>query len=301
MLKRGRFLRKRAGLGLVVMAALSAITAPNGAFAAGPGTHVMYINGISTIQTGAGQAMCEYEWADKDPAAPGTQPDRDAVGIPRPKNVPPTCRDTNPGAAGIQPKACSLVRNLGPFPPHDRAADPVQGEVGLNPPCAGNLSAVDLPGPTGCINSSAGTADCGLSAPTFFYGYCGQTYGGIDSGSLKLAPNNTWNIEVLGFPRGRGAWEFNGRIGKSGSQDGYVRLYLAAIPDKLQTEAAACDLTANISSVEYFGTIIVSDTPLERAVGPQAAVPSGHWNYCDATPAAQDATAKKLYACTSTA
>jgi hypothetical protein len=230
---------------------------PESASAAGPGNHVMYVLGRSTVLS-----TCQYVWADTNAGQAGIQPDLDQLGIPRPSTLPPTCDATKP--------ACDLRRNLGAH----------AGVPGAPPPCAGKLSATenqcqvaDMPGST-----------CDLIAPTWFYGFCGQTYGGESNGSLKIADTPTWTMDDFGFPRGRGIWEFNGRLTKITGEKGYMRFYLAAAPDQ-PTEAAACDGVGKLTSIYFTGMIITSDTPLPRAFAPTPANPSGHWNYCDNSPA----------------
>lgn len=274
--------RKLMTVVMATLALFSLLAVPQGAVA-GPG-HNIFILGRSTF---VGDP-CQYVWADTDGnSVNGTQPDRDAVGIPRPSTLPPTCRDSNNNPNdGIQPVACELTRNLGPYPPGDRAPNPFQGEVGINPPCYGNLSATDVNGPQGCVDAGTSIA-CDLQAPTWFYGYCGQTYGGAATGSITLhAQQETWNITAMGFPRGRGIWEFNGRAERPG-QVVYLRLYLGAVPDQ-PNQLLGCDATRNIRSIFFTGTIHLTPSRLPRALAPQRAVPagSGHWNYCDDSPAA---------------
>lgn len=248
---------KRVALIAGSLAAILLGLIPQGAVA-DVGNHVMYILGRSTV---LGQP-CQYVWADSNPSQAGIQADRDQLGIPRPSTLPPTC-DKNPNGTI---KTCNLRRNLGEYPSIPTSV----------PPCSGNLSASDS---GGCFVATIPGGTCDLVAPTWFYGYCGQTYGGESNGQLTIA-GVTWTMDDFGFPRGRGIWEFNGRLTR-GTEKGYMRLYLAAAPDQ-PTQAASCDGIGALSSIYFTGTIITSPTPLPRAFTPQASnPPGGHWNYCD--------------------
>jgi hypothetical protein len=218
----------------------------------------MYVLGRSTV---LGQP-CQYVWADTNTTMPGIQPDRDPLGIPRPSQLPPICQ-----TSGGEPVPCNLRRNLGEFPTIPTSV----------PPCSGNLSASDASG--ACVVADIPGATCDLVAPTWFYGYCGQTYGGESNGQLTIA-GVTWTMDDFGFPRGRGIWEFNGRLTR-GTEKGFMRFYLAAAPDQ-PTQLASCDGIGALSSIYFTGLVVTSPTPLPRAFAPQAANPStGHWNYCD--------------------
>ncbi|MEO7804310.1 MAG: hypothetical protein ABIS18_08025 [Actinomycetota bacterium] len=256
---------------LVVGAATSLLVSLPGAIATDGGTHVMYIRGISNISN-----QCEYEWVDADTAAPGIQPVRDELGIPQPKMDPvtgaPSCRDTNLSAAGIQPAPCTLKRNTGPYHPPDRGNNLLAGETGLQPPCRGDISQTDVAGLTGC--TSAGTSavsDCGISGNTWFYGYCGQTYGGA-SGGFSFG-GQTWTINRMGFPRGRGAWEFSGKMtSPTTGHDTTFRYYLGAAPDQ-PGQLLGCDGVGSLTSVTFTGTIIVPAPPV-RVIRTK---PGWHW------------------------
>lgn len=228
------------------------------------GTHVFYVNGISRIQT-----QCEYEWKQVN-----GEPVRDELGIPQPSQLPPKCRDAdnNPGN-GVQIIPCGIERNLGPYKPYWRAADTTKGEVGLNPPCTGVLTASLLPGAQGCIDIEADTnSGCTLDAPTWYYGYCGQTYGGdtstdgVGSNATMTINGTLWKFEKLGFTRGRGIWEFGAKMFQSANpaNKATARFYLGAIPNPNEpANAAGCDGGPAVLSVEFFGTIITPAPPVK--------------------------------------
>ena len=223
------------------------------------GTRVIAINGISTVQH-----QCQYIWA-QDPVT--HQPVRDELGIPKPTTLPPTCRKV-----GTVEQPCTLRRNMGPYPPPWRAADPTQGEVGLYPPCAGVLTASLEAGSEGCDDASNPGSICKLDAPTWYYGYCAQTYGGDSStdgvgtpGSMTLNNNQKWVIDRMGFTRGRGIWEFGGKmhLSTNAANTSTFRFYLDAVPNKLPDEGTACDGGPSISSVEFAGTIVMPAPPVK--------------------------------------
>jgi hypothetical protein len=247
-------------------ALLTALASAQQPALAGAGTHVFYVNGISTIQS-----QCQYVWKQV-----GTNPVRDELGIPQPATLPPSCRDGNPAQPGIQPVPCNIKRNLGPYPPPWRPADPVQGEVGLNAPCSGVLTAHLLPAEQGCVDGEADTNySCDLDAPTWFYGFCGQTYGGdtitdgVGSNATMRINGALWKFEKLGFARGRGVWEFGAKIfqgaspGTATNRD-TARFYFGAIPNPNEpANAAGCDGGPAVLSVEFFGTIIIPAPPVK--------------------------------------
>lgn len=249
--------KKLAAASLMAFAAFAMTGEPGVGSAAGAGTHVLYINGISTFG-----ATYQYQWA------PG--PVRDGGGIPQPTKLPPVPRASGPG--------CDLQYNTGPYPADPAHPDLTKGEVGINPPCAGTLSATSVAGPQGCVDASDPTSQCSLNAPTWFYGFCGQTYGG-DTGGLIHFGGKDWTIQRMGFPAGQSdTWEFNGRIA-NGSDKAYIRFYFTAYPNKLPDQGAGCAIPPHATSIEFVGTIVVSDNAMPRAY-PQS---SPGWYYCDGT------------------
>lgn len=257
-----KVLYKMLAIGLV----LGTMLVPGSSSAHPAGEHVMYLDGTSNI-TG----YCQYEWK-----MVGNQPVRDDLGIPQPSVLPPVCRDTQPGTPGVQIAPCRLQRNLGPHPPYWRPMDPAQAEVGLNPPCAGQISAnTDLLG--GCVDATTGDTTCRINAPTWFYGYCGQTYGGAVGGTLRFQ-NEDWTIDKMGFPRGRGAWEFSGKISRAGHAPSKIRFYFAAAPSKAD-EAAACDVGGNLSQITFNGIAIVSNQLPARVIRTKP-----DWHFCTQDP-----------------
>ena len=257
-------MRKRILAVTISVTAIAAFMGESTGALADHGPHNLSISGISTIQN-----QCQYEWA-RD--ANG-EPIRDDLGIPKPSQLPPPCR-TSPGGQTV---SCSLKRNLGTYPPHWRPADVTKGEVGLNPPCAGNLTFASFPGLQGCVDASTEGPNCSLNAPTWFYGYCGQTYGGATGGSLEFG-GDSWVIEKLGFTRARGTWEFGARI-KKGSTTEQARFFFNAAPDKLaQGEGIACDGGPPITSVAVVGQAMIPAPPAKifrTAPG---------WHYCHNDP-----------------
>jgi hypothetical protein len=247
-------------VGLALSTGLFGAPAPSMADA---GNHVLYINGISTVLK-----QCQYVWA-RDA---NNEPIRDELGIPKPSTLPPTCRDRDPNQAGIQPEPCTLRRNMGPYTPYWRGADATKGEVGIYPPCSGVLTATLLPGEQGCIDvSTSPNATCKLDAPTWFYGYCAQTYGGDSAtdgvggiATIQLA-GVPWKIEKLGFTRGRGVWEFGAKIQRlvAPYDRSTMRFYLDALPNKLPDEGTACDGGPTLTSVEFVGTIVIPAPPVK--------------------------------------
>lgn len=239
------------------------------------GAHVFYINGISRITK-----QCQYV-----PAAPMV---RDDLGIPKPSTLPPTCKKT---AAGTD-VPCTLKRNLGPYPANPASPNLAAGEVGLNPPCSGVLSADTLDGEQGCIDAEGDlNVSCELTAPTWFYGYCGQTYGGDSltdgvgaAGTLKIN-GVPWKIEKLGFARGRGVWEFGAKL-KHPSQAGNTakaRFYFGAIPNPAEPQnAAGCDGGPAITSVEFFGHIELY--PSSIPLPPKRIRTAPGWHFCHDDP-----------------
>ncbi|HLF69840.1 MAG TPA: hypothetical protein VI541_02670 [Actinomycetota bacterium] len=261
---------------LAVTVAFSLISFLPVAIANHAGTNVMFIRGISNISN-----QCEYEWFDNDTATPGIQPVRDILGIPKPKmyaNEGPRCRDGNPNLIGIQPVACSLERNTGTYHAPDQPSNNLlAGETGLEPPCRGDITASDIPGASGCVSlGSAGQSDCGINSSTWYYGYCGQTYGGAKDGIFTYG-GQTWLIERMGFTRGRGAWEFSGRMHLTSDVNHKTtfRYYLAAAPDQT-SQLLGCDVTHNITSVLFTGTVIVPAPPEPKAYRTEVG-----WHWCD--------------------
>lgn len=237
---------------------LVALLVPNASQAATAGDHVMYIDGTSTI-TG----YCQYVWK--------TPVERDELGIPKPSMLPPTCQTDNPATPRNEAR-CTLQRNLGPYPPNG-SPNPVTGEVGLNPPCAGQISASTDTTPGSCLDATNGDTTCRINAPTWFYGYCGQTYGGAIGGSLKFQ-GQTWTIDRMGFPRGRGAWEFSGKISHSTGGTSKIRFYFAAAPNKPE-ESAACDTGGNLSQITFNGIAIVGTRLPVRVIRTKPG-----WHFC---------------------
>lgn len=251
---------------------------PMPATAVGTDSHAIVFNGTTSIFQ-----QCEYEWK-----LSGGEPERDDANIPRPVMYAdgPHCRDANPSLPGVQPKSCSLARNTGPYPPPSRANNPdlTKGEVGLYPPCMGKLSASDNPGEAGCLDvgvSASGapiSGTCNISTPGWFYGYCGQTYGGGENGRLTTADGKVWKILRLGFARGRGTWEVSGKIRQlvGGNETGPVILYRNTVnaapnqPDQL----AACEVGQGLSSI-IFGGVLVIPAPPNKIVRPRAG-----WHWC---------------------
>lgn len=246
---------------------LATMLAPTSSSAHPAADRVMYLDGTSNIS-----GYCQYEWKKV-----GNNPVRDELGIPQPAFLPSDtqpsmCRDGNPNVAGIQIVPCKLQRNLGTYPPYWRGADVTQAEVGLNPPCAGQISAnTDLLG--GCLDATTGDTTCRINAPTWFYGYCGQTYGGATGGTLRFQGED-WTIDRMGFPRGRGAWEFSGKISRAGHAPSKIRFYFAAAPSKPE-EAAACDIGGNLSQITFNGIAIVSTNLPARVVRTRPG-----WHFC---------------------
>lgn len=246
-----------------------------GAIAHDGGPHVMYIRGISNISN-----QCEYIWEDGNPNLAGIQPIRDSgSNIPKPVMFAdgPHCRDAdNNPLNGVQIVPCSIARNTGPYPPPDRERDLLQGEVGLKPPCKGDISASDVSGLTGC--ASLGTtflSDCGINSPTWYYGYCGQTFGGAAGGTFTYG-GQTFTINRMGFPRGRGIWEFNGVMTASDGHQTTFRYYLGAAPDQ-PSQALGCDVTNNLTSIVFTGVVTVP------AQGPRLFAAQPGWHWCDGT------------------
>lgn len=288
------------------------------AVAADAGTHVIYVQGLSVIQ-GAPNQQCQYEWRqqtvnrfDRNTLTNRNfqDPIRDTLNIPQPTTLPPTCRDGDAATPGVQTIGCNIKRNLGAYPPYWRAADPfANGEVapvdpdgpgglppvGPNPPCKGVLTAsIPQTGPPyGCVDAETSLAlSCNLNAPTWFYGYCGQTYGGdtstdgVGGAAILRLGSRTWNITKLGFARGRGVWEFGARLvdPNNSANTAVARFYFTAIPNPNEpANAAGCDGGPAVLSVNFFGTIIViPDLPneVDRPLPPKAIRTSPMWHPC---------------------
>lgn len=209
--------------------------------------HVVHVSGISKFP-----GTCEYI---KDNSVPP-----DDLGIPKPafgSDKKPQCEKNPDGSV----KGCHIARNTNP--------------IGLYPPCAGNISAEDSFG-LGCIDPMGAPIQCGLNAPTWFYGYCGQTYGGADGGVFTIGGVN-YLINRMGFARGRGVWEFSGKMtGPNGTHS--FRMHLAAAPDQ-PTQLAGCDLTNNIESIVFAGTLEIY-RGINAPVKTFRTRPGWHW--CDA-------------------
>lgn len=217
--------------------------------------HQLHVSGISTILN-----MCEYVEA-RDGAGNII---KDELGIPKPSTLPPTCKTNANGT----PVACALVRNTNPVP-------------GSKPACAGNLSANDDAFGVGCVDPlSPNQVQCSLRAPTWFYGYCGQTYGGASAGTYTIG-GVAYTIERMGFTRGRGAWEFSGRMVGAGQRK-WFRMYLAAVPNQAD-QLAGCDVTHNITSVLFAGTMSIYSAPFTHpgSMPPKTFRTSVGWHYCD--------------------
>jgi len=135
-----------------------------------------------------------------------------------------------------------------------------------------------LPGNQGCTEVGNPLGECSFSGGrTWYYGFCGQTYGGAYDITFTFS-GQTWHIDRMGFPRGRGAWEFNGKMTRvDGPGTAFIRLYLASVPNN-PDEVAACDLTHNITSIYFQGMAMVTRTQQPRAL---AGKPGWHW--CDGT------------------
>lgn len=235
--------------------------------------HVFWLKGTSVVTN-----QCEYEWYDSNASTAGIQPQRDSLGIPRAKLYPtadlggpagPRCATTR-NIPTVPLTDCKLARNLGEYP-----------GIAANAPCMGQISATDNQGISGCASVGVtGVAECGLISPTWYYGYCGQTYGGAQGGTWTFG-GSSYRIDRMGFTRGRGVWEFGGRMRKlvNNSPSGLsiqFRYYLAALPDK-PNELVTCDVpsVAPISSVTFFGTAVVP------ATGPKNFRTEVGWHWCD--------------------
>ena len=231
------------GLGILAALLVSTIGVVPGALADIP-EHAMVVSGISSITK-----QCQYVAA--------TPEVKDELGVPKPSTLPPTCQKNPDGTD----KSCALARNTNPQP--------------LYPPCAGVLSAIDISGPAGCVDPISNQSDCGIDTPTWYYGYCGQTYGGATGGSFRI-DGKTYTIDRMGFTRGRGAWEFAGRIHlASGGPSIPIRMHLAAAPNQ-PNQLAGCDVTLNISSVAFVGTL-----ELNPATNVKTFRTSPGWHWCD--------------------
>lgn len=243
---------------------------------------------ISFVGTTSISSQCEYEW--ENPTAATIE--RDDVNIPRAKLYPdgPHCRDTNASVPGIQAKSCSLARNTAAYPPPQRENNPdlTKGEVGLYPPCMGRLAASEIPGEVGCNavgNTSTGPVrgTCDIQTPGWFYGYCGQTYGGGNGGTIKTPDGKTWRIDRFGFARGRGTWEVSGKLtllngaGQPTSTTHTYRNSANAVPNN-PNQAAACDVGQGLTSVAFAGTLVMPAPPVKVI----RTKPGWHW--CTADP-----------------
>lgn len=217
-----------------------------GAMATHTPVHVLQVTGRSTFP-----GSCEYVKASPRVV--------DELGIPKPAfgvDGKPQCMKDGSGAI----MGCHIARNTNP--------------IGLYPPCAGNISASDFA--LGCLNPMGLPVQCELSSPTWFYGFCGQTYGGADGGSLTIG-TTVYTIQRMGFTRGRGVWEFSGRLsGPSGTQS--FRMHLSAAPDQ-PTQAAGCDLTNNIESIIFAGTVEIYGQGVTPP--PKTFRTSVGWHWCD--------------------
>lgn len=248
---------------------------------------------ISFVGTTSISGQCEYEWLNPTAATIS----RDDVNIPQPVMYPdgPHCRDTNLNVAGIQAKSCSLARNTAPYPPPQRENNPdlTKGEVGLYPPCMGRLNASELPGEVGCnglgvVASGPIRGTCDIQTPGWFYGYCGQTYGGGNGGSIKTPDGKTWRIDRFGFARGRGTWEVSGKLtlmnGATPTSTTHTYRNTAnAVPNN-PDQAAACDVGQGLTSVAFAGTLVMPAPPVKVI----RTRPGWHW--CTVDPVHQDVT-----------
>lgn len=259
-----------AGLGALIAGPQHAIATPSS------DTHAMVFNGTTTIF-----AQCEYEWASPI--------ERETANIPRPRMYSdgPHCRDGSPNP-GVQPIPCSLARNTGIYPapgtPGERditKRDPAKGETGLYPPCMGKLTASDNPGEQGCedvgTNSSGPVrGSCNISTPGWFYGYCGQTFGGGEGGTLTTADGKVWRIDRFGFARGPGTWEVSGKLSLASnpSTTSTYRNTVNAAPNKIPDQAVACEVGQGLTSI-IFGGALVMPAPPVKIVRPKAG-----WHWC---------------------
>ncbi|MCA1839128.1 MAG: hypothetical protein ABR507_11245 [Actinomycetota bacterium] len=217
--------------------------------------HILHVSGISTFP-----GQCEYVEA-RDGAGNIIV---DELGIPKPSTLPPTCK-TIPNTNPPQIKGCHIVRNTNPVP-------------GSLPSCSGKISAEDSFG-VGCIDPMSSIVQCSLRAPTWFYGYCGQTYGGGDAGTFTINGAD-WTIERMGFVRGRGAWEFSGRMHlatNSGDKRNF-RMQLAAAPDK-PNQGGGCDVTHDIESIVFAGTMEIYG--VGAPMPPKTFRTTVGWHWCD--------------------
>lgn len=256
------------------------------------GEHVFQIAGESTVSDFFEYVQAAPFECDRSTTAPISDPAlcRAAFGIPKPAlNAAKKPYEAVPGST-----VCDIARNLGPLGPNFAGNKYVS--------CAGSLTHTTHLGPHGCnevtnavdavkvpFNPSELAEPCSFTGgSTWFYGFCGQTYGGAENILFRFGGSDHV-IKRMGFTRpGAGVWEFNGILTKgsaAGATDGYVKLYLSAIPNPLDPgRAAACEqLMPNIEKVWWQGTAIVSDSPL-LLTGTIAAKKPG-WHWCDGTTA----------------
>ncbi|MFN2643201.1 MAG: hypothetical protein ABR548_15150 [Actinomycetota bacterium] len=242
-------------------ALLAGLLVPNGATAAGVGTHQFAIRGISEVQN-------QYQYVPATPFECDRPVDASlcnaAFGIPKPSTLPPTPKSGS--------NACSIGRNLGPLNP-----GPVPGHPMV--PCAGKLTHNS----TACLEFDNPAAGCSFTGgDTWFYGFCGQTYGGAENITFHFGGKD-YLITRMGFTRpAAGVWEFTGKMYQSlplnTSVTGYIRLYLAAVPTVAGYPAnngAGCEL-GGLQAIDWQGSLTTSDTPLPFIT----AQPKPGWHWC---------------------
>lgn len=300
-MKRSTILRFAGALAAMI-AVLPGGSTPVRAAASANDRHLLAFSGISTLGSG-----CEYEWHDGNTATSQIEPVRDDVNIPRPKMSivgytdpatgqarswlsAPTCRDGNGSAnSGTPVVPCFLTSNTGAYPPYN----PVTGqtlsraanEIGLYPPCYfPTVTSSDLAGEQGCqdvwvrADGTAGRGPCNINTPSWLYGYCSQTIGGAEGGSLLLGDGSRWRIDRLGFSRGRGTWEVSGRLtlldagGAPTNQHTVYRNFVNGVVNRPE-QAAGCVANTVVSSVYIAGVYLQSGWPV-KVLRPR---PGFHW------------------------
>ncbi|MHB8511151.1 MAG: hypothetical protein ACYDCC_03125 [Actinomycetota bacterium] len=209
----------------------------------------------------------------------------DGSGIHRPSGFSSTTGQPLASGKGF----CNLVWDTGGLLTHE---------------CAGLLTAdTGLTGDV-CVGDTdpnpVGSGSCRLRATTWFYGYCGDTYGGDPNGGGTFFWNGQlWTIARLGFPAGQSdTWEFNGLLTR-GANTMYMRLYLTAAPNKLGEQAGCGSFLGAppATSITFAGTVILSDQPLPRAYSNLSGASGTGWYSCDGTTQYTNPTSGKNYVC----
>ena len=106
----------------------------------------------------------------------------------------------------------------------------------------------------------------------FFFSGSGSDF--FRGGSLKFNNGQTWTIDRMGFPRGRGAWEFSGKLSHASGGTSKLRFYFAAAPNKPE-EAAACDTGGYLSQITFNGIAIISNQLPVRVIRTKPG-----WHFC---------------------